>query len=380
MPGADPDKGEADRIACLIKQLGHDEFAKREEASKELVVLGKPALLALRKAATSSDDVEIQRRADKILQALAAKFPTLVQKAEEIRRIAWGNIHVYHSRFSPDGHFYLAGGDGHTVPLYEVKSGKQVQELVGHGAWTQDAVFLPDGKQVLSASMDKTLRLWDLATGKEVRKLEGHQGGVLSVELTSDGRWAVSGGQDKALRLWEVATAKEVRKFEGHTDGCGGLFTPDGKQLLSYSNDKTMRLWDVESGKHLRTFEGHTAHLFGAFVLPGGKQALSYSADKTARIWDLATAKEQSKLDLGDSLSDIRGLALSPDGKSIIVGRDGTPVVRLIEVATGKEVHRFELATNPRGLSFSPDGRLAAGGSFRGFLYLWRVPGIFDTE
>ncbi|HMF16372.1 MAG TPA: WD40 repeat domain-containing protein, partial [Gemmataceae bacterium] len=208
----------------------------------------------------------------------------------------------------------------------------------------------------------------------------GHKGGVHGVALTRDGKWAVSGGDDKTLRLWEVATGKEVRKFEGHNNTCWGLFTPDGKQILSHSFDNTLRLWDVASGNEVRRFTGHTEHLFGAFLLPGGKQALSYAADRTARLWDLASGKELSRLELGNNLSNIRGLALSPDGKQILVGHDGKPTVRLIELATGKEIHHFNLATNPRGLSFSPDGRLAAGGSWRGIIYLWRIPGLFDVE
>jgi WD40 repeat protein len=370
----------AERIAGLIKQLGDDHFARREAASKELEALGKPALRALLQAAASSDDVEIRRRAKHAFEAIGARLPDLVQKAEEIRRIEWRGIHVYNTTFSPDGRFYLAGGDGNTLRLYEVKSGKQIQELIGHEHWISQAVFTPDGKQVLSASMDRTLRLWDLATGKELRKFEGHEAGVFSVDLTRDGKWVVSGATDKTLRLWEVATGKEVRKLTGHTDACMGIFTPDNKQILSSGFDATMRLWDVASGKELRTFQGHTALLLGAFVLPGGKQALSYSTDSTARIWDLATGKEVSKLDLGERVSDIRGLALSPDGKRILVGNDAGPMVRLIELASGKEIHRFEVATNPRGLSFSRDGRFAASGSWRGLVYLWRMPGIFDVE
>src|SRR5207237_553999 len=85
------------------------------------------------------------------------------------------------------------------------------------------------------------------------------------------------------------------------------------------------------------------------FVLPGGRQALSYSIDQTARVWDLGTGKEVSSLDVGPSLSDIRGLALSPDGKRILVGGHRSNEARLIELVTGKEIHRFELAAPAPG-------------------------------
>jgi hypothetical protein len=58
-------------VARLIEQLGHAEFRKREEASKELEAIGEPAFEALRKAAASSDDVEIRRRAEQIIGAIA---------------------------------------------------------------------------------------------------------------------------------------------------------------------------------------------------------------------------------------------------------------------------------------------------------------------
>ena len=63
----------SDRIGALIKQLGDDAFAKRETASKELEDIGEPALPALRKAATSSEDPEIRRRAEHISQSIATR-------------------------------------------------------------------------------------------------------------------------------------------------------------------------------------------------------------------------------------------------------------------------------------------------------------------
>jgi hypothetical protein len=63
----------SDRVAALIKQLGDGAFAKREAASKELEHIGEPAIAALRKAATSSDDLEIRRRAKHIIQTIASR-------------------------------------------------------------------------------------------------------------------------------------------------------------------------------------------------------------------------------------------------------------------------------------------------------------------
>src|SRR5262245_9943384 len=66
-----PAKAPVDRIADLIQQLGHKEFAKREAAAKELQAIGEPALDALRKTAANNDP-EIRERAQKVVLAIRA--------------------------------------------------------------------------------------------------------------------------------------------------------------------------------------------------------------------------------------------------------------------------------------------------------------------
>jgi uncharacterized protein (TIGR03067 family) len=82
-PGGVPDQK---RIAQLIKQLGDDDFAKREAASKALEAIGAPALAALRKAATTSSDLEVRRRAERITRSVKGRL-LAVAAGKEIERL-----------------------------------------------------------------------------------------------------------------------------------------------------------------------------------------------------------------------------------------------------------------------------------------------------
>ena len=62
---AAPDDAE---IARLVKQLGHDDFDKREAATARLKEIGEPALAILRKAATESGDPEVRCRSAALLR------------------------------------------------------------------------------------------------------------------------------------------------------------------------------------------------------------------------------------------------------------------------------------------------------------------------
>lgn len=75
-----------ERIDRLIEQLGSNNFAEREKASKELEATGLPALEALRQAA-KSDDAEVRKRAETLL-------PKIEMQAESIRVLAPKRVHL----------------------------------------------------------------------------------------------------------------------------------------------------------------------------------------------------------------------------------------------------------------------------------------------
>lgn len=70
-----PDPAELDR---LVKQLGAERYAEREAATMRLVLIGEPALESLRKTADNSD-VEIRRRARKVVEAFVEREYALLQ-------------------------------------------------------------------------------------------------------------------------------------------------------------------------------------------------------------------------------------------------------------------------------------------------------------
>jgi uncharacterized protein (TIGR03067 family) len=93
---ADPAE-EAGRIAALVRQLGHDEYARREEASQALEAAGEPALSALRKAANSDDDPETRHRAVRIIRVVTGRArAAATKKALEELQGTWSLV-TYHA-------------------------------------------------------------------------------------------------------------------------------------------------------------------------------------------------------------------------------------------------------------------------------------------
>ena len=88
----------SDRVPALIQQLGDHAFARREAARKELEDIGEPALAALRRAATSSDDLEIRRRAERIIQTIATRAENFNSYSGTQNAVQWqSGLKVAHS-------------------------------------------------------------------------------------------------------------------------------------------------------------------------------------------------------------------------------------------------------------------------------------------
>jgi WD40 repeat protein len=108
--------------------------------------------------------------------------------------------------------------------------------------------FSPDGRFLAGGGEGYTVRIWDVTTGREARDpLRGHKEDVYAVAFSPDGRWLASAGEDTTVRVWDCRDSyKLAHTFRGHNGLVNSLaFGPDGRQLFSGSNDFTVRVWDM---------------------------------------------------------------------------------------------------------------------------------------
>jgi WD40 repeat protein len=313
-------------IDRLVKQLGDDDFLKREEASRRLREIGEPALDALGQAAASSDP-EVHRRAGEIAEDIVTAVENKLYGAELL----------------------LAG---HTDQVWSVS-------------------VSADGKGVLTASWDKTLRLWDADTGKQLRVFQGHTEGVMGAELSPDGKRVLSCGNDKTVRLWDAETGKELRRMAAGSDQERVAFGPAGKAISGGGSDGTMYLWDWNTGKNLGAFAGHTVSVRNVACSDRAKLAATCGNDRSIRLWDLETGKEVRRLPSGRSRTHFdTDLCFSPDGKRLLLACiDGS--LRILDVQTGKQVQQIHSA-KAFCCAFSPDGqRIVSGSCFDPYVRVW---------
>jgi WD40 repeat protein len=148
--------------------------------------------------------------------------------------------------FSPDGSLAVVGFFDRCVGVWDVRDYRPVaflrsdlgSRLHRPSGWARDTLVSSvavsaDNRFVFAGHADMTATLWDLATGKVVQDAFEHQEEVLAL-WHGDGivRWATSGGV-----VWEAASRQPSAILRTDESWQEAAFAPDGQSILARTGD-----------------------------------------------------------------------------------------------------------------------------------------------
>jgi WD40 repeat protein len=136
------------------------------------------------------------------------------------------------------------------------------------------------------------------------------------------------------------------------------LFTPDGRRVVSGARDNHVKVCDIAEGGELATFDVGWK-IEGMALSPDGLSLIVGGWDQSAQIWDLVTRTLKISL---PGESRIQGVAFSHNGRSVATAHQiPDPVVRIWDAVSGRLKHtlRGHIGGVER-VAFSPDDRVVA--------------------
>ena len=207
---------------------------------------------------------------------------------------------------------------------------------------------------------------------------------VNGVDVSADGRTMLTGSDDRLVRLWDVENGELLRVYEGATASVGPVaFSPDGRMALGGTGDGEAILWDVETGDVIRRLSANQDDIRAVAFLPDGRHMLTGEDSGILPgdmiLWDLETGEiiRRYGTDLGDSIENVRGIAIDPQGRRALVGygkvfATATYSAILYDIETGDMIRALDGAGRAiNNVAISPDGRLGFGASDSGNVFIW---------
>jgi WD40 repeat protein len=291
---------------------------------------------------------------------------------QQLARQAGHVAGVYDIAFSPDSARLVTGAIRHgLLDLWRVSDGALLGHEEAHDGLGVNAVaFSPDGGFFVTGGEDSLVRLWS-ASGEPLRSLAGHTEYVATVAVAPDSATIASGSYDSTIRLWRASEGKTARVLKGHGSWVNSVaFSPDGSRLLSASYDRTARLWDTANGKEIGVVGRYETDATSVAWSPDGQTlAVGLSAGGEVRLLDAAGNPLRALP--GDGSEQVTGLSFSPDGRLLAASYYQGEPVRVWRVSDGA---LLAVLAGPRDLfsvAFSPDGTLLAAASGQGVVALF---------
>lgn len=303
------------------------------------------------------------------------------------------------SVLSRDGRWLIVGSsDEPVVKVWETANGREVQTIpLGQGKELANAAFTQDAKLIVISEREKK---------KPQAPADAQQNAVADIAATMDipdmtkmmeqMRKDPKKAQEQMKKVQEAVSKGDLSAGIGMMESLGMMTKRAHKPV------NNLRFFDVASGRQLQTIplpsgflNDLTANAFTSSSAlsfsPDGRTVASASGFNGPLILrDVSTGQELRTLKSPFTLS-VNSLAWSRDGKRLAaaqwgVGRnlidpnssqdfsfeDMKFAIKIWDPATGNELKTLPGHGNFVGsLSFSPDGRLLASGSFDSTIKLW---------
>lgn len=272
------------------------------------------------------------------------------------------------AKFLPDGRTLALCTTDQLVLLWDTESWREAAVLKGHRLNPLQVDCSPDGRFLATSSSDKTVRIWSAAVRPREEHRRPHPPDAAKswwrMSLSPDGQTFLSLFTNGTYCLLDTVTGREsLRRPVPVRRPVGAAVSPLGTLVAFGTADGRIRLWDSTGEREIAMLSAHTNRVFHLVFSPDGRRLASAADEEPILVWDVADAKVISTLESVRGSQQVHGLTFSRDGRMLVAGHFRGEV-RVWDIASQRLVFRLdEHELQTRGVALSPDGQTVISGA-----------------
>jgi WD40 repeat protein len=251
------------------------------------------------------------------------KQSAVIETPAAVSRLAFAQSTTLPAAADP-AYELLVGGADNVVRVFEVGSNRRLEEFTT-AVPVNVLTPIANSRKVVALGAANSPAVHERSL---LQIVDAHVDGVNDLVHSPDGTQLFSGGADGLVRIWNTETAAQVRTLAATTpavaaatppaaaaDAAAGdaepakptvtsvAITADGKRLVSSTNQNKVQIWDLAAegaaaAQPLAVFE-HAAAVKSARPSADGSRLATLAADDVARVFDVATGRELERFESG---------------------------------------------------------------------------------
>lgn len=264
---------------------------------------------------------------------------------------------------TPDGHYLLTTHSDPTpsillphtgrIKRWSMATNECIQTIEVSDFWEEDIVASPDGKYFLTGGNSKVARLWHFESGECLVKYESHEDFITSVCFSSDNSRILTCSRDGVAKIWDVRTSRCVKDIKLSRDGVLQYSSPraifaDGNRSIIVYDRGEVNLINVHSGKCIECL--------GTLGSSARRISVSHNSSHLALSGALLNVESKTIQVLAGEEWSLNDYSITPDKKYILtlqVKNLEEPVFKKWELKTGRLVKQCNVKREAQATFFA---------------------------
>jgi WD40 repeat protein len=162
-----------------------------------------------------------------------------------------GNKPLWFAEYHPSGNYYLTGGNGGAVKVWDSETNEYVKEFDIAG-WVNQFALNADGTRILVVDiLSKEATVWDFDSGDMLFTLKHSSQSNLPLNSGtfnsfSGEEYMLTSGDDNSAIMWN-SQGDSINVFKEHTNSVRtAMFNFDGQRVITSSWDNTAKIWNLD--------------------------------------------------------------------------------------------------------------------------------------